>query len=255
MIKKISPALLFLITFFFGVRMAQAQTQDTTSTVPSASILVIPYMPAMHLSDADVDIAQESELDPGQVREQLRAGLVKALNKKFSEVYDIRLPEQDFVEQDMRDMDRIYHSLSFEKDTIWPVKHPQKDSSLLKKKLFQKSDKKTVKPADKFYMNSVVRDPQLLRELSGQYNNDYFIFLNELDIKTRSEDCINLAMKIYVREFKVHYTILNRSGKQVYGDAAVVELPSNENRVDELSKLVFPSIADYVMGSFKHLQQ
>ncbi|MBK9524556.1 MAG: hypothetical protein IPO39_07305 [Bacteroidetes bacterium] len=249
---KFKFAWICLVVLFSGNTFASSP--DSTIT-PSASILVIPYMPAMHLSDADFDIAEESEMDQGEIRTRLRSGLVKALNKQFSEIYDIRVPEQDFVEQDMRDMDIIYHSLAFEQDTIYPVKHPQKDSTLLKKKLFRKSDNKSYKPIDKNYMNVVVRDPGLLPDMAKKYNNDYFIFLNELDIKTHFDDCINLAMKIYQREIKVHYTIFDRTGKQVYGDVAVVQFPSNENRVDELANQNFPKVADYVLESVKQVQK
>ncbi|HRH67019.1 MAG TPA: hypothetical protein PLU53_12025 [Bacteroidia bacterium] len=226
-----------------------------SSLSTQASILVIPYKPAMHLSDADFDIAEESEMDQGEIRSRFRAGLVRSLNKQFTEIYDIRLPEQDFVEQDMRDMDLIYHSLAFEQDIIYPVQFPQKDSSLIKKKLFPKSDGKNYKPIDKNYMNVVVRDPALLPEMAKKYNNDYFIFLNEIDIKTHFDDCINLALKIYQREIKVHYTVFDKNGKQVYGDAAVVQFPSNENRVEEIAKQNFPAISDYVLESMKHLHQ
>lgn len=104
-------------------------------------------------------------------------------------------------------------------------------------------------------MNVVVRDPALLPDLAKKYNNDYFIFLNEVDIKTHFEDCINLALKIYQREIKVHYTIFDKKGNQVYGDVAVVQFPSNENRVDEIVKQNFPKISDYVLGSMKHLHK
>lgn len=245
--------MLFAFGFLVCSLKVSGMTPDSVSS--EGSILVIPYLPAMHLSDADFDIAEESEMDQGQVRARFRSGLVKAINKQFTDLYDIRLPEQDFVEQDMRDMDAIYHNLAFEQDVIYPVKYPQKDSSLIKRKLFRKSDGKNYKPIEKNYMNVVVRDPSLLPDLSKKYNNDYFIFLNELDIKTHFEDCINLALKIYQREIKVHYTIFDKTGKQVYGDVAVVQFPSNENRVDEIAKQNFPRVADYVLGSMKHLHE
>lgn len=69
-----------LVVLFSGNTFASSP--DSTIT-PSASILVIPYMPAMHLSDADFDIAEESEMDQGEIRTRLRSGLVKALNNNF----------------------------------------------------------------------------------------------------------------------------------------------------------------------------
>ena len=75
-----------------------------------------------------------------------------------------------------------------------------------------------------------------------------FHFLNELDIKTHFEDCINPRVEnLSVGNKKYYYTIFDKSGKQVYGDVAVVQFPSNENRVDEIAKQNFPRVADYVL--------
>ncbi len=79
-------------------------------------------------------------------------------------------------------------------------------------------------------------------------------FLNELDIKTHFEDCLDLALKIYQRELKVHYSIFDRSGKQVYGDVAVVKFPSNSNDVDEIIKSNFPGLSDHIIESVKKIR-
>jgi hypothetical protein len=78
--------------------------------------------------------------------------------------------------------------------------------------------------------------------------------LNEFDIKTHFEDCIDLAMKIYRRDLKIHYTIYNSKGEKLYGDVAVVHFPSNENRVDKIVDENFGKIADYVFESLKKVK-
>jgi len=243
---------LLLLLSFIAV-FSFAQTPDsvnvqTPANPPRFSILVIPYNPMMHMSDADQDISEYSEKDIAQVRSIFRQGLVQQLNAKLITTYDTRVPERDFTEQDVNDLDQLYHSLYYERDTIYPIKYPKKDSTLLLKKVFRTKDHKP-KPIDKTYMNVGMYDQQLLKDLARKYNVDMFVFLNEFDIKTNFNDCIDLAMKIYQRELKVHYTVFDSSGKQVYGDAAVAQFPSNSNDVNDIMTKNFPFISDYIQSS------
>jgi hypothetical protein len=218
-----------------------------------ASVLIIPYMPAMHLSDADQDISEGSELNPMQMRAALRNGLLKSLNNKFAEVYDARSVSNDFVAHDESDNEFIYHTLFFKSDSIWPSRYPSrfavKDTSAAGIRT------KFKKHVDNKFINVGIRDAQLLDDLSEKYSADYFLFLNEIDIKTNFDDCINLAMKIYNRDIKIHYSIFDRSGKQIYGDVASSHFPSNANDVNEIMAQNFPSISAYVLNSFQRAKE
>ena len=208
-------------------------------------------MPAMHLSDADQDIAEESHMDISEVRSEFRKGIVRKMNQRFVEVYDAQVPSQSFVGNNDRDMDMIYHSLAFETDSTSPMKDPKKftikDTTITGKKTKKKE-------VDKTYIDAVPRDPDLLPSFAKKYDADYFIILNEFDIKTHFEDCIDLAMKIYRRDLKIHYSIYNSKGEKLYGDVAVVHFPSNENRVDKIVEENFGKIADYVFESLKKVK-
>jgi hypothetical protein len=239
---------IFLIVFLLSTALsANASTPDTTIVNPHPSVLVVPYMPAMHLSDADIDISQGSEMEIPEMRATLRRGIIKELNKEFAEVYDVKGLKNDFVKDDNDDISSLYHSVVFERDSVYTLKDPArfaiKDTVPVKK-----GAPKKPKPEWQ-YINSKIYDEGLISDLSKKYNTDYFIFLNEMDIKTHSEDCINLALKIYRRDLKVHYTIFDRNGKQVYGDVAVSNFDSNSNDVNDIMKKNFPSISAYILAS------
>lgn len=218
----------------------------TDSTARPASVLIIPYQPAMHLSDADQDISEGSDLAMPEMRAAFRKGIIRQLNKNFAEVYNVRGVNNDFVKEG-NDLDLIYHTLMFESDSVYPLKDPArfavKDTSVKKKKSPATVDSK--------YINVGIYDSALLPELTKKYDADYIIFLNELDIKTHYDDCLNLALKIYRRDLKIHYSIFDREGKQIYGDVAVSHFESNANDVNEIIKKNFPAISDYIIGSLK----
>ena len=242
-----------LTNFLILVLASFSLLGQTSDSLPERkmSVMAIPYMPAMHLSDADQDIAEESQMDINEVRSEFRKGIVKKMNQRFVEVYDAQIPNQSFVANNNGDIDMIYHSLAFETDSTSPMKDPKKfaikDTTITGKKTKKKE-------IDKTYIDAVPRDPELLPSFSKKYNADYFIILNEFDIKTHFDDCIDLALKIYRRDLKIHYSIYNSRGEKLYGDVAVVHFPSNENRVDQIVDQNFPKIADYVFESLKKVK-
>ena len=224
-----------------------ASSADSLATENIPSVLVIPYMPAMHLSDADNDISEGSQMEIPEMRSTLRKGIIKSLDKKFAEVYNVHGFNNDFVKDDNHDMDVLYHTFLFEGDSVYPIKYPARFA--MKDTLPQKRGMVKPKP-ETLYMNVGINDSMLIPDLANKYNSDYIILLNEIDIKTHFEDCINLALKIYRRDIKIHYSIFDKTGKQLYGDVAVSHFGSRTNDVNEIIKENFPTITDYILRSF-----
>jgi len=238
--KQLLLVLLLLPSLLF------AQT-DTDEGQRKSSVLVIPYQRAMHLSDADMDIAMGSEMDLAMMRETFRNGLLQSLNKTFAEVNDVSGVENDFVIQSDGDESLLYHSLSFGSDTVYPKKYPSKFAV---KDTLPRQENAGKAKKESSYINVGIYDQLLLPDLARKYDNDYFLFINELDIITHTDDCLNRALKIYRRDLKVHYTIFDRQGRQIYGDVAVSHFPSNSNDVNEIMEKNFPAIADYILASY-----
>lgn len=230
----------------FTIR-AESSLPDSTSDSENISVLVVPYNKMMHLSDSDVDIAAGSEMNMPEMRATFRKELVKSLNQKFASVKDFNESSHDFVKDDEGGADYLYHSLLYESDSIYPLKDP---SRFAVKDTITTKDIKKLKKESK-YINVQINDQYLVADLSKKYEADYIIFLNEFDIKTHTDDCLNLALQIYRRDLKVHYSIFDKNGKQLYGDVAVAYFDSNSNDVNDISKKNFPLISEYILESFK----
>lgn len=238
------------IIFFFlviGTFSVKGNTPDSTSAEKTYSVLIVPYNRSMHLSDSDIDIATGSEMQLPEMRATFRKELVKSLNKKFASVSDFNESSHDFVKDDEGGADYLYHSLLYESDSIYPLKNPKRFA--VKDTITTKDIKKLKKESK--YINIQINDQYLISDLSKKYNSDYIIFLNEFDIKTHADDCLNLALQIYRRDLKVHYSIFDKTGKQIYGDVAVAYFDSNSNDVMEISAKNFPVISEYILESFK----
>lgn len=231
---------------------AGSDPSDTASGIPE-SVMVLPYMPMMHLSDADQDISVTSGMTPNEVRELMRLELLKDLQADLKTDYSVRIPSRDFVLNNSNDMENLYHVMYFNEDTVYPVKYPVPLSKEEKEKLrAEKTERGKAPEKEKKYINVGMYDQKIFPDLAHKYNADYFIFLNELDIKTRYDDCMDLALKIYRRDLKVHYSVFDRTGKQVYGDVAVAHFASNSNDVKEIMNKNYPVISGYILHSLKN---
>lgn len=238
MIKKLC---LFLLLAFLSGSMLADQNQHV-------AVLLIPYNPTMHLSDSDPALSDGSGMTVGEMRRLLREELVKALNRTFADVHDVKMPARSFVTESNSDIDQIYHSLYYDQQKTFPEIYPSRfkhfDTTLYVSKTAKKFEE------DRLYIHSGLRDHQLLKDLSEKYNTNYFIFLNEVDIKSDYNDCINTALKVYRRDIKVHFSIYDVSGKPVYGDVAVVHISTGTNNVREISAQAFPGIARSILNAF-----
>jgi hypothetical protein len=229
---------------------SQAQVKSSVAdTILYSKILVVPYNPYMHLSDADDDISEFSEKNKAEIRKQFRLGLLQDVNERLTTSYQV-YGTRNFVGQDeQQDIEALYSMIDYHLDTVCPPVYPIKDTLTLKEKLF--GNTKTKPKGEKMeYMNIGISHPEVLTLYSKKYGTDLFIFLNQFDIKTNYNNCHDLALKTYDREIKVHYSLFDAAGKQVYGDAVTVFIPHSSNYVDEIIAKNFPAISDYI---YKHI--
>jgi hypothetical protein len=251
MIKNSFLFLVFLFTTWSATsQSSMGHQQAADADTVYKKILVIPYNPVMHLSDADHDFAEYMQIDADLVRASFRRGLLQNVTAKLSGICPTQPLLMNKSKEADKDLDMIYGSLYYEMDTVFPVLYPVKDSLSKKKSLFSKSHTSKVKEIhDLKYMNIRFSHPELLEVIAKRYDADLFVFLNQFEIKTNYDDCLDLALKIYRRVLKVHYSVFNADGKQLYGDVAVVDFPSNSNDISQIMQINFPKISEYIHHS------
>ena len=114
--------------------------------------------------------------------------------------------------ENKNDLDIIYGSISYEMDTVFPVSHPSKDSLQKKKSLFSKSRSAKLKEIREWtFMNNKLSHPELLTMFGEKYGVDLFVFLNQFEIITNYDDCLDLALKIHRQTilFRLHHKLNN----------------------------------------------
>lgn len=253
MFRKIFSVQVCLLLFSSN-QTASGGGRDSTAELSQTKILIIPYEPRMHLSDADLDISEYSERSPQQVRSMLRMGLTEKLNAGLGTTYNTYSLLQDLRPEAIDELDRIYAAIDYSYDTSYAILHPKPDSIEAKgrwneNKARKKELEKRSASGDVRYMNPKILDPTLFATLSRKYGADKFVFLTQIEIKTNAKDCIDFQSHIYQREFKLHYAVFDKNGNQLYGDVATVKFPSNSNEIGDIMAKNFPALGNMVKES------
>lgn len=240
---------LVFVLFFLPFSLFAQQPTGTVDTILYSKILIIPYNPMMHLSDADDDIAEYSEKNKEQIRAQFRSGLLQSVDVQLMTSYETYTFQTNVGRDEHLDLETIYGSLNYRMDTVYAGNRASKDTTRLVQKLFGNTKAKPTNQPVR-YMNVKLSHPELLAMYSKKFGTDLFLFLNQFEVITHYDDCYDLALKTYRREIKVDYSVFDATGKQVYGDVAVVNFSTGMNDVNEIIAKNFPVISDYI---YKHL--
>ncbi len=235
-------------------QVATGSGRDSTLEFHRQKVLIIPYEPRMHLSDADIDISEYSDRTPQQVRAMFRSGITEKINSKLGTTYQTYSLLQDMRPEAITEMDRIYSAIDYSFDTSYAILHPRPDSTVSngkwsERKAGKKELEKRTLEGDVKFMNVKILDPNLLSYLGNKYGTDLFVFLTQAEIKTKARDCFDFQTQNYHRDIKIHYVIFDKNGKELYGDVALVKFPSNSNDIGEIMAKNFPALSEKISES------
>lgn len=209
-------------------------------------LLIIPFDPYLYFSDADHEIAAKSKIVPTRVREVFRRRMTAMMQMPGYE--SIFLLGGKF-EDTLRDLNKIYSSVSYgyqdaintsaslgnhtEKATASPAKNKswldkQRDKftspQLAQKAVYDKNEGQ--------YFGVKIRNPEEFFSYFGQkYSVDYYIFVNQFEVKTNYENCLDRAAHDFERTFTTHFSIFDSTGKQVAGNKFKTYYNSNSSYI------------------------
>jgi hypothetical protein len=250
---------LFYLSLALFPALLSAQSYDETQNsmttpVSSRKILIIPYEPKMHISDADHDIAKYSNRTPQQMRAMFRMGLAHQVNTTLVTSYPTYSLLEDLRPEAQRQLERIYHAIDYSYDTVFSAlkqnTQPTSEKKLSKKEQKKELESKTAS-GDLKFMNVKVLDPHLLFDLSQTYGVDLFVFVSQVEIQTNRKDCAGSGLDLFNRDIKVHYAVYDKNGTELYGDIARNNTEFSTNDVTAIMSQNFPPISEIILTSIK----
>ena len=222
-------------------------------------VLVIPFDPYLYFSDADDEIAKKSKIPRQNVRHVFRNRLNALLAPEgYETIHLLGGVYRDSVSE----LNRLYKSLSYgyqdnknSKYNSQPVVKEDKDGVLnwvqhQKEKIGLENEPKQISLAKdpSKHFGVTVKDEKFYSYFNNQYNIDYYVFINQFEVKTIYENCLDRAALNYERDFLVHYSIYNSKGELVSGNKVKIEYQSNMNDVQRIVSDNMPVVAKRVLS-------
>lgn len=243
----------FLSLFILLSSTALFGQVDSTTKV---SILLIPYSPEYYLSDAEQEIIEASGISQLELHEVFRKSLDLKLLAELETLGPCRSMLADTSRSGKMKLGRFYYSTGYSYQE--PVgKRVAKEVDAPKNKRKGSATNQHTAPqslttrGDAKYMRATPQDSVLLKQLRSSTAAQYMVSINQFEIKTNYNNCIDIANKVYRREVIVHYSVFDATGKEVLGNYAVSFFPSNTNRNTDIAERCFPEIAREIAANVK----
>lgn len=222
-------------------------------------VLIIPFDPYLYFSDADDEIAHNSRLHRTEVRQMFRkrldalvdppgyetihllGGLFKDSIGELNRIYkSVSYNYQDILDNG-REVDEQFNKENQRQLTLRDKMNSLKDPVAASKNVFGNKE-------DDRYFGVKIKDPRFYDYFNAKYDLDYYVFINQFEVKTNYSHCLDRAAQNYERSFVVHYSIFNRNGDQLTGNRLKVYYESNSNNIDKIIKDNIPKVARQIMN-------
>jgi LysM repeat protein len=225
------------------------------------NLLVIPFDPYLYFSDADDEIASVSKMQRVKVRQAFRRRLNALLEPNGYETIHLLGGK---AKDSITDLNKIYSSVSYSYQSILlnPSSRIENDGSK-----GVGGDKKSNQPLNlgqnsraaqaqdaKKYFGVKVSNPQFFTFFNNKYKIDYYLFINQFEVKTNYENCLDRATLNYERGFTIHYSIFDKNGRQVAGNRIYIDYNSNTNNISKILADNMQKVADRIMGDLPPAQ-
>ncbi len=237
--RMIRHNLLLLLLLLHGWVKAQENTP----------MILVPYQPEFYLSDAERDIMASTDKTPDTYRQYFRKTLDLKLQAELETLAPCHSLLQDTSAAGRSVLEGFYDRTRYSyQDPVGP-RVPQKNETQKKNNKFTIFNDPNAVPqtittrGDSKFMQAEPADTAWLSSLANQHQAGLIICINQFEIKTNYNSCIDIANKIYRREIIVHYSILRPNGKQLRGNFLMEFFPSNSNRDSDIAEKSFPQLA------------
>lgn len=253
----LSPALLQAQTNTFAEEKVTKTDQEVYAegAEEQAKILIIPFEEKLFYCDIMRDLTSVNKLSQQQIYDRLRNEIQLSLKAALKD----SMETATFLNTDSitdTDLINIYAVLGYK---YVPVPRVEKEEKRKKGKNAQREEpKKDVgirngqvvaeREAVERYMSAQLKNHEVLKQFYANYGINKFLFINQMDVKMDLTDP-ETAFVDPKRLVAIHYTIMNKDGKQLNGGLASASFPGTESRLNYITGTTFYKLAAEVLGA------
>lgn len=233
--------------------MAQAELDSTEKT----KVLIIPFEEKLFYCDIMRDLTTVNQLSQQQIYDRLRNEIQLSLKAALKD----SMETATFLNTDSitdTDLINIYAVLGYKYVPVPVIEKEEKTGKGKKNKVKTVEPKKEVgirngqvvaeRQAVERYMSAQLKDHEVLNQFYANYGINKFLFINQMDVKMDLTDP-EAAFIDPKRVVAIHYTIMDKDGKEMSGGLASTQFPGTESRLNYITGSTFYKLSAEVLGS------
>lgn len=255
----------FLVfTFYLFIYLTSiAQQQPTTrkdnnvgSKKEGAKVMIIPFENKMYMSEIDYYINKETKMNTKQIRREFRDGLNEQLYYAFKKRKFFPIDLMSDTIKYNKDLKFIYGNITYDfvkipdQNNYKPPMREKKEKGIQQGQIVAETDD------ENRFMNTRVLSAALVPYLYQKYKAQYYVFINELDLKASTVNPTDYIPQNAKRKIVVHYTIFSVDAKEINSGIAEVDAEININHPSKIIKNYFSTLAGIIVDRFvKQIQK
>ena len=228
-------------------------------------LLIIPFEDRMYFSNIDQSIGKQSGKNSNEIRQSFKYNLQHSLFVGIKlqtglGVVSLLSSDNEELKEDLikthSSIGYEYQDIPVEEDTTTKSKVSESIENIKEKFKSKKKKEEQEDPATDItdgeitartgdgkekFMNTKLKKPEILNYLYGKYETELFLFINQIDIRSAARDQQETWSGTDEREIKIHFAIINNTGKVVLATAFTSRFSSQINGINEI---IDKSIAD-----------
>ncbi|NQY68184.1 MAG: hypothetical protein HRT72_10760 [Flavobacteriales bacterium] len=253
-----------ILVFVANISSVSSQELDSASTSipeleePSFSkIIIVPFETRMYFSNIDGALSKNSGNSPEEIKGAFRFNLQHSL---FAEIktktslgtISLLSSENEELQEDLLNLHAAigynYKEIPVEPDTTRPTVKKSLYDIKDKLKTWKKKEEPKAPTTDitsgeltarssdglEKFMATMILDQEAFSAIGSKYEADLFLFINQIDIRTAAINQNEIWNAKDEREIKVHFSILNKQGVEVYASAFKSRFTSQMNEIDDI---------------------
>lgn len=235
--------------------------------------MIIPFDMTYYLSDADHELARYNDKSLRDIQQSLRYGLDGHVAASVVDMYNAHRILLDTLPEANPDLMQMYWSVRYryaEPIGARPVEldrtSTEKPGAGLKRWIREKTgaEQQAIhqdQPDPSFsegmlrgpqmgqrFLHAELTNPDILQYFYQRYGTDLFLFVNQMEIKTLYEHCLDRASGNFMRDVSVHYSIYDLQGKLLAGNVVTVVVASNTRDLYQVMSRAFPALSAAVVS-------
>ncbi len=267
--------LFLILTFpFIASLNAQEYLDFNTGSNRTKRVLLVPFDPRIYSNDATSIMVTERGETHDEImmyfREQFNLQLYNAMMDSCTVVSLLT----DNTRQAQEDISGLYSSISYELRLAMQNAPEDPDEiekmNFFQKKKYEKEQQRKLEEMENSrtrivdgeivgkrqavkdkYLHIYFHSPEVLEEIAARRDIDYFLFINQFDIKGNYGDPYLSGNADSKRTIKVHFSLYNANGKLAHGSFGENDMPFNLGDKKEVSNLYFPEVIRQIVNNIK----